>query len=204
MPTLPFLYLPDAVTLILLMLILSTLRSVAVVHLRQELLVIRREMLLIRLAGVTRQAAAPYDGLRALLDSCIRVAPRLSPARLFFLYRLQRKQTMLGNPPPFTDRARAVHAAIALLGDQSAGEKLRRLQMEMNLSLGSFYVMGSLSGWAVLFCLVPRMVKRSVARRDSHRTDSFFDMLERVLGRLGRNAQKLGFATEPGIRDAAL
>jgi len=196
-PTLPFLYLPDAVTLILLLLVLDALRRVAVIHIRQELLIIRKEMLAFRLAGDPARVDAGYAALRRLIDSSITLAPRLSPARLLFIYRLLRKSVKRGSPAPPPDPAREVGDRIAGASDRDCREKLRRLQMEMSLSLGTFFLVASLSGWALLLAAMPGMMKRSITHHPEHRTDAFFDMAERVLGRLGRHAQRIGALTEP-------
>ena len=66
--------------------------------------------------------------------------------------------------------------------------------MEMNIALGIFYLMGSLSGWFVLLALGPKMIKRTFSHHQDRRIDVFFDMVERVLGRLGRQALQIGSA----------
>ncbi len=196
MPTLPFLYLPDAVTLILLLVALSMLRRVAIIHLRQELLIIRKEMISFWLNGGLEHKDAGYIALRGLIDSSIRIAPRLSPARLMFVYRLLRQRSKRGNPVPMSDPAREVGLRIDATADRHGREKLKRLQMEMNLGMGTFFLMGSVSGWVLLLVIVPRMAKRSIARHAHHSTDAFFDMTERVLSRFGRRAQRIGFASQ--------
>ncbi len=196
MTTMPFLYLPDAVTLILLLLVLDTLRGVAVAHLRQELLVIRKEMILFRLAGALGAPDPGYAALRGLIDSSMRLAPRLSPGRLAFLYRLHRRMLKRGLPMPVPDVAQEVRTRIEEGTKTASGEKFKRLQTEMSLGVGSFFLMGSLSGWFLMLVIVPQMIKRSIAHHARHRTDAFFDMAERVLSRLGRRAQRYGFATD--------
>ncbi len=195
-PALPFLYLPDAVTLVLLMLVLDALRRVAVLHIRQELIIIRKEMLAARLAGGPIGIDPGYVALRGLVDSSIALAPRLSPARLLFLYRLLRKSAKRGSPVPVSDSAREAWEHIEGGADRERRERLRRLHAEMSLSLGSFFLMASLSGWVLLLAAVPGMIKRSVVHHANYRTDVFFDMAERLLGRLGRHAQKVGALTE--------
>lgn len=196
MQTLPFLYLPDAVTMILLLLVLSMLRSVAVSHIRQELLIIRKEMLSFWLNNGLEWTDTGYNALRRLIDASIRLSPKLSPARLLFNYRLQRRMAKRGTPLPIPDPAREVCRSIEETADRNGRAKLKRLQMEMNLSLGTYFLMASLSGWVLLFTIVPGMIKRSFANHSDHRADVFFDMAERVLGRLGRRAQRIGFTTE--------
>jgi hypothetical protein len=194
MQTLPFLYLPDAITLILLILILGMLRSVAVSHIRQELLIIRKEMMTFWLNSSLKRSDAGYLALRGLIDSSIRLAPRLSPARLLFTYRIERKAARHGKALPLADPARKAQFAIDGTAPKNGREKLRRLQMEMNLGLGTFFLMGSISGWAVLLIVVLKLIKRSMAHHPAHRIDAFFDMAERILSRFGRLAQRIGFA----------
>lgn len=195
MRTLPFLYLPDAVTLILLMLILSELRKVAISHVRQELLIIRRGMLAFRLNNGLDRADAGYLALRSLIDSSIRLAPRLSPARLLFVRRLQKRMEKQSRGLPAPDPVRAASLCISRIENVPAKEKLKKFQLEMSLALGVFFLVGSISGWAILFVVVPRIVRRSFAHRAGHRADAFFDMIERVISRVGRQAQEIGFAS---------
>jgi hypothetical protein len=194
MPTLPFLYLPDAVTLVLLLLVLGLLRSVAVSHIRQEMLVIRKEMLSFRLNSSLERDVEGYLALLGLIDASIRLAPRLSPARLLFTYRLERREAQKGRPLPLADPARAVGLIIDRTKNKIGREKLKRLQMEINLGMGTFLLMGSISGWGVFLVVVIKMIRRSVTHHPAHRIDAFFDMTERVLSRFGRLAQRIGFA----------
>jgi hypothetical protein len=194
MRTLPFLYLPDAVTLILLMLVLSELRKVAISHVRQELLIIRRGMLAFRLNNGLDRADAGYIALRGLIGSSIRLAPRLSPARLLFVRRLQKRMAKHGRALPVPDPVRAASLCINRIKNVPGRERLKKFQLEMSLALGVFFLVGSISGWAILFVVVPKMVRRSFAHRAGHRADAFFDMVERVLSRVGRRAQEIGFA----------
>ncbi len=194
-PTLPFLYLPDAFTLVLLMLVLDALRRVAVLHIRQELLVIRKEMLAARLAGNPAQPDPAYHSLRSLVDSSIRLAPRLSPARMLFIYRFLRKSAKRGQRWEIPELSSDVFEVVDSCKDIALREKLKRLSSETSIGVGTFFLMGSLSGWAILLAVVPRMVKRTVSRHQDHRTDAFFDLTERILGRFGRRAQKIGALT---------
>jgi hypothetical protein len=193
MRTLPFLYLPDAVTLILLILVLSELRKVAISHLRQELLILRKEMISFWLHNGLDRADAGYLALRDLIDVSIRLAPRLSPARLLFIQRLQ-KHGAQQRGSPFPDPASDVSARIGRILNQAGKEKLQRLQTEMSLALGSFFLVGSVSGWALLLLVVPKMVRHSFVHHSRDRADAFFDMTERLLSRTGRRAQQIGFA----------
>jgi hypothetical protein len=192
MPSLPFLYLPDAITLILLMIALSMLRSAAVIHIRQELLVVHKEMLVYWLDNRLDRTDRGYLALRSLIESSIRIVSRLSPARLLFVRRLQRRTAKSG-ALPFSP-SKEVNRLIECTADEKGRAKLKRLQLEMNLGLGTFILIGSLSGWFLLFIIIPRMLKRTIAQPKANRTDFFFDMLERMLGHLGRRTLQVGFA----------
>jgi hypothetical protein len=186
---LPFLYLPDAITLILLLIVFGMLRMAAIDHIRQELLNIRREMLSYWLNNALDTNDCGYVALRNLINSSIKLAPRLTPGRLVFIYRLQRNRTL-----SLPDPSHEVSLLVKGTANANGREKLKRLQMEMNLGLGVFFLMGSLSGWLFLFIIVPRMLKRTISHHKDDRVDFFFDMLERMLLSLGRQAQQIGRA----------
>ncbi len=187
MRILPFLYLPDAVTLILLLVVLGMLRRAAVDHIRQELLSIRREMLSYWLNNALDFSDCGYIALRNLIDSSLNLAPRLTPGRLLFLYRLHRN-TALTLPDP------SLEASLLIQSTANGREKLKRLQMEMNLGLGVFFLTGSISGWFLLLIIVSKMLKRTISHRKYDRVDFFFDMVEKVLLCFGRQAQQIGRA----------
>jgi len=188
MPTLPFLYLPDAVTLILLMIAFSMLRSAAVLHIKQELLVVHKEMLVYWLENGLDRSDRGYLAISDLVESAIRLAPRLSPARLVFIYRLQRRTALFYTPSGEVSRL------IEYTPDEKGRAKLRRLQMEINLALGTFILLGSISGWFLLLMITSKMLKGTIAHSGTDRTDFFFDMLERMLAHLGRQTLQMGFA----------
>jgi hypothetical protein len=188
-PTLPFLYLPDAITLILLLVSFVVLRSVAVDHLRQELLIMRKEMLVHWMKNGLNHNESGYVALANLIDTSIRLAPKLSPGRLAFVYRLQKAF-------PFPDPSREVSRLIETTANANGREKLKRLQLEMNLGLGTFFCIGSLSGCFLLLVHLPRILKRAMSHHSENRTDFFFDMVERVLASIGRRAQQIGFAAQ--------
>jgi hypothetical protein len=196
MPTLPFLYLPDAITLILLLVVFSMLRSVAVSHIRQELLIIRKEMLVYWLTNGLDRKDRGYIALRNLIESSIKLVPRLSPGRFLFIYILRRKTAKSGIILPLPNPSRECSLLIECITNTDGRKKLKRLQMEMNLALGTFFLIGSLSSWFLLFAILPTMLKRTISHCQHHRTDFFFDMLERLLGILGREAQQMGYAVE--------
>jgi hypothetical protein len=180
-PTLPFLYLPDAITLILLLVSFGMLRSVAIDHMRQEFLVIRKEMLLYWMNNGLDYSDRGYVALGSLIDCSIRLAPKLSPGRLAFIHNIQSKLS-------FPNPSREVSLLIESTANANGREKLKRLQMELNLGLGTFFLMGSISGWLLLIAIVSRILRRTVLLHSDHRADIYFDMVERVLERIGRQA----------------
>jgi len=194
MRTLPFLYLPDAVTLILLVLLLSEMRKVAVCHVRQELLAIREEMIRFWIDNKLAPTDGGYLSLDRWLDSSLRLAPKLSPARLLFVYRFRQRSLKQGRLLPFPDLGRVAVLDAQRSANGSVDEKLRRLQTEMSLALGAFFLAGSVSGWVVLLLIMPKMIRRSFAHDPGRRIDAFFDMAEHLLSRMGRKALEIGFA----------
>jgi hypothetical protein len=68
--------------------------------------------------------------------------------------------------------------------------------MEMNLGVGTFFLLGSVSSWGLMFVVVPKVVRRSFGHHPGHRVDAFFDMIERVLSRQGRKALWLAATME--------
>ncbi len=191
MPTLPFLYLPDAVSLILLILVLGELRKIAILHLRQEMLIIRKELIVFWVKNGLNRNDRGYIALRGLLDSSIQIAPRLSPARLFFLTRLRDRRTKNGHALPSS----VPDVLVSFVGESSSRptpDKLKRLQLDMNLALGTFYLAGSISGWGLSCLLLPKVIRRASARHAHHKIDAFFDLTERLIYRLGKRALETG------------
>jgi hypothetical protein len=184
MPTLPFLYLPDAITLILLMIVFCMLRSAAIIHIRQELLFIHKKMLVHWLENGLDRTDRGYLALRNLIESSIRLAPQLSPGRLMFIHRLQRRAAKSG--ALFPSPSREVSRLIEGTPDEKGQAKLKRLQLEMDLVMGTFVLMGSISGWFILSIIIAKMLRRTMARHKVNRIDFFFDVIERMLGHLGR------------------
>jgi|WetSurMetagenome_2_1015567.scaffolds.fasta_scaffold464271_2 hypothetical protein len=68
--------------------------------------------------------------------------------------------------------------------------------MEMNLGLGAFFLVGSLSGCLLLLVILPGIFKHAISHHSENRTDFFFEMFEGVIGRVGRRAQQLGYAAQ--------
>jgi hypothetical protein len=191
MRMLPFLYLPDAITFILLLVVFGMLRKAATDHARQELSIIRKEMLMYWLNHSLDLNDRGYLALHNLIESSIGLVPRLSPGRLALIYRLQRKikSTTVRLCP---DSSSEVHLLIECTSDAKGREKLKRLHLEMNMALGTLFLMGSISGCFLLLVLTLKMLKRTMSHYQKDRTDVFFDMFERVMIRLGRLALQIG------------
>jgi hypothetical protein len=132
--------------------------------------------------------------LRNLMDSSMALVPGLSPGRLLFVYRLQRITPRKKPALSFPDPSLEVSSLIECTANAKAREKLKRLLLEMNTALGMFFLVGSLSGWFLFFLVLSKMLRRTISHHQKNRTDAFFDMLERVLVRLGRQAQQIGYA----------
>jgi hypothetical protein len=194
-PPLPFLYLPDAVTLSLLLVVFKALRVAAVDHATSELLSLREEMLVFWLSNGLNRNDEGYLALSNILESAMRLLPALSPARLVFIDRFGKKVTKRGVELQLPNPSRNADRLIDGTMTENGRQKLRRLHLETNLVLGTFLLMGSLSGCALSLTIASRMLKRTIAHHGIGRTDFFFDLLERVLGTLGRQALRIGSAT---------
>jgi hypothetical protein len=189
MPPRPFLYLPDALSLTLLIVALTVLRRAAIVHLRQELLRLRKEMILYWSGNELPFDQAAYQQLCALLAEMAELAPRLSPARLFFVHRLASKSGRgeLWSSP----KAERPVAQSGSAGDHQVKLKLQRLHLEMNLAVGTFFLLGSISGWMLLCYVLLRLAVRRIKGRSASRV-GFFDLSEKLISRIGFDAVKLG------------
>lgn len=188
MPPRPFLYLPDALSLTLLFVALTLLRRSAIAHLRQELLRLRKEMILYWSGNELPFDHAAYQQLRALLAEVAELAPRLSPARFFFINR-HVSRSGLGEmlPSPAAEHVRIQSGSAE---DRKAKLKLQRLHLEMNLGVGTFFLLGSISGWMLLCTILIRLAIRKVTGRSAHAA-TVFDLAEKLISRIGFEALKL-------------
>jgi hypothetical protein len=196
MYTLPFLYLPDAFSLILLLVVLRMLRKAAIDHIQQELLVLRKDMLIFWIDNSLDCGERGYVALSNLLGSAAKLAPGLSPGRLIFIYRQLRMIDRSGTPLSFPDPMRDVRVLIEQIENIDAREKLKRIQMEMCLGMGMFFLLGSLSGWLLFWIIIARILKRTAAHYQNNRIDFFFDMIERAMESLGRQVQQIGYIAD--------
>ena len=178
----PFLYLPDALSLLLLGVGLTLLRELAVQHLRIELAQVRAAL----------PAAPATADLATLVDDLGRLAPRIAPARLYFVERATRRVVRLDALEDFERRA-------ASLEDRSQREKLLHLRFETLMRAGLFVLLGSVSGWFVSLQLLARIVwrLRHYPRRD--RADRFVDLWEKLVPRVGRRAYALALLADSAV-----
>jgi len=194
MPVRPFLYLPDAISLALLIAALTLLRRSAVAHVRQELLRLRKDMIVYWGAGGLPFDDPEYLRVRALLVRAAAVAPRLSPAHCFFLDRLLHSGSAAVTPaiPSFDSQPARGKAKI----------KLDRISLESNLAVGSFFLLGSLSGWMMICSLLIRLAARKIRGRKPANPASVLDLAEKLISRIGFRAMNIVRLVHPRLGDA--
>jgi hypothetical protein len=191
----PFLYLPDAVSLALLVITLTLLRRSAVEHFHQELLKIRSELMLYCCDIGLPVDHPAYLHIQDEISRIGGIAEKISPARLFFAHCLFKRA--------FTDESSQVlpftvgnfGKKLSNLENHQIVEKLSRFQLEINLSLGSLYLLGSISGWILSSRLLLKICARMVARSSKKRIDNHLDLGERLISRLGQQTLTLVFST---------
>jgi len=192
----PFLYLPDALSLLLLWIALSLLRELAVEHLRIGLAHLRNEAIECGSAAGTTLQQPAYSGLQRLIDSTDRLASKISPARLFFVHRLRRRVLGSGDRDLLADPLGEFERQAAAIAQKQVRDRLLRLRLEMVLKLGLFLLAGSVSGWILLLWLLVRIVWRLRSRPARERVDRFVDVWERLVSQLGRQTLLLAIQTE--------
>ena len=191
----PFLYLPDAISLTLVLIGLTLLRQSIVEHLRQEFLRIREQ---VRIYWTSTRL--PHDepalvALEQLLDSLIRLAPKVSPARLFFVFRRLLKASKNLDEmqrDPHSELARRIGA----IREAKIREALERFQLEIIFRVGVFVLIGSLTGWIFLSSLLFRVFVRLFAHRSGDRLDWSMELMEKLTYRIGRRTPCLVLLTE--------
>jgi hypothetical protein len=192
----PFLYLPDAVSLFLVFVVLSLLRHSALTHFRQELVGIRNELLLFWCEKGFSPVHPAYSCLRGRIDAAIGFSSEISPARFFFIWRLCRNIEMRGDPYLPPDPASILEHHVRNVEEMAVRQKLRRIQLETDTALGMFFLFGSLSGWLLAAYVLLRVTRRLARRRSKERTDWFFDLFERILSRVGRRAERAAWSVK--------
>jgi len=192
----PFLYLPDAISLGLLLIVLDLLRRSAVAHLRQELLGIRNGLFCYWSANHLPLSHPDYLNVQSRIESAVRLAHKLSPARLFFVTRLVRKTEKQSRKRLLHAQAQELQARPNMAEARRVREKLRRIDLETNMLLGVFLLVASVSGWILLLVIVARVVFRLFSRKSGSLVDYVFDLAERLTARIGSRSLKTAIASE--------
>ncbi len=115
----------------------------------------------------------------------------LTPARLFFVRRLCRGDFVGTGPGLLPERPQRLRPEFPPLPDSTTTEKLRRVQLEFDITCGMFFLLGSVSGWMATSVILFRLIGRMLTHRPASRTDWAFDFLEKVFSREGRRALRL-------------
>jgi len=184
----PFLYLPDAVSLALLITALCLLRRLAVARCLQELHRLRLDLLLYWTDRGLPEAHPAYACLANQMRLASTLSPGVSPSRLFFVGRRYQRIPVI-----LRDRIDEQGPGLIGIEDTKARERLRRIQLEFDISFGTYYLLGSISGWVVTTVIAVRLIRR-VARRPADRIGWAFDVMEKTFSRLGRRALRLAYA----------
>ncbi len=187
----PFLYLPDAISLILLLLALSLLRRSALVHFEQEMNRLQVDLFHCRIDAGFPAGVPSYTNLRHRIRSAIECAARVSPARLFCVARLLRKTPGFEWEHTLPEWCTGLEDRVGPVSDKRTQERLQRIQMECSMNLGVFYLVASISGWILTATVLFHLSWRLFSRRRANRVDWLFDMMERVFIQLGRRAHWL-------------
>jgi hypothetical protein len=183
--SIPFLYLPDAISLALLVVALILLRRSAIEHFRQELLKIRHRMVVYccDIGFPLRHPA--YLHIHDEITLLDRIAQRISPAHLFFIRRVCNEaftNESLRFLPCKPDR---LEEKLDKIGNKRLAEKLRTTQLEINLTLGSLYLLGSLSGWMLSSRFLYKIAFRKIPGHPKKKSDKRIDLAERFISRIG-------------------
>ena len=181
----PFLYLPDAISLAFIVIALHLLRHLAIEHFRQELLKIRNKMVLF-----CCDAGFPLDHPACLhihdqITLLGGIAKRISPANLLYIRRVC-AEPFKNNPAHILSFAPG-HFGEKLDKIESIriAEKLLTTQLEINLTLGSLYLLGSLSGWMLSSRFLYKIAFRKLAGHPKKKLDMRIDLAERFISRIG-------------------
>jgi hypothetical protein len=194
----PFLYLPDAISLTFVLIGLTLMRRSVVEHLQLEFMQIREHVRSYRSSAGLPDGDPALLALEQHLDSFIRLAPKVSPARLFFVYRQLRKGAHKPPPDPLSDLALCIES----VADAKVRQRLLRFQVEMLLSVGVFFLMGSLSGWLLLAYILLRVTRRLFSHRSGERIDWSMELMEKLTYRIGRQAHRLILLTANSMEGA--
>ncbi len=185
----PSLYLPDAISLTLLIIELTLLRQAAVAHCRQEAQRLQVDLLLYWSDRGLPPNHEAYDILRTQFHNAFELSAGISPARLFFAHRRFRK--FCAGPYQPHLRQWSLESGLRTLNDPKVRQRLRKVQLEFDISLGMFLLLGSVSGWLMAGAVLSRLFRRMLSRRRANPMDWGFDLMERLLSHLGRRSLRL-------------
>ncbi len=194
----PFLYLPDSLSLALLLPLFGMLRRSAVAHLHQELLRIRQDMFFFWFDQKLTFSHPAYIHLGRRIDSASRLAVKLSPARLFFIFRLCKGLIQTDGREPGEARASQLAHQLEGIDNRYAREKLLRAHLEINFSIGLFFLMGSISGLVLFAVVLFHLLRRAMRGASKERVDRLFDLAEKLFARVGYRVQKLALLVDSG------
>src|SRR5262245_29981229 len=127
----PFLYLPDALSLLLVWTAFVLLRGAAVEHLRIELAHLGADLREYWDTSGLRPEPRVTGAFDLLIDSVCRLAERIAPARLYFVRRCLRELSHGGPAYELPDLFANLEACIDALDDRRARERLRYLKLEL-------------------------------------------------------------------------
>jgi hypothetical protein len=187
----PFLYLPDAVSLILLLTALTLLRSAASEHLRQELQTLRMDLLECCDNNSTPPVTLACFHLNRQIHSALESAERMSPVQVMPLARTLSSAPEIDCNDLLPSWMFGLESLLHRVGDKGTRERLRKVQMQVNMNLGVFYLFASVSGWLLTIRTLFLLMRRASSRRSKDRIDWLFDTMERLLIRHGRRAHQL-------------
>ncbi len=189
--TTPFLYLPDAISLAMLIYALTLLRRSSICHCREELYRLQQETLLCWADIAIAEDARVYREVSGRITAGIESLESTTPARLFFIGRACAKIPATVYQHLLPEWAAGTEPVLLGLEDRKVQQKLQRVLLESDICLGIFYLFGSLSGWAKATVLLCKVIARMPSHKKSHRIDWAFDAMERVFSREGRRALRL-------------
>jgi hypothetical protein len=181
----PFLYLPDAISIALLVAVLVLLRRLGLEHFRQELIKVRNKLVL-----ACCDAGFPLDHPACLyihdeIASLERIAEKISPANLLYVRRIW-KEISKGDPANVLSyMPDPLGQKLARIENARIAEKLFITQIEINLTLGSLYLLGSLSGWAVASRFLYKIALRKIPGDARKKLDKRMDLAERLISFIG-------------------
>ncbi len=190
----PFLYLPDAISLALLLLALTLLRRCASLHLRRELQALRLDLIECWGSGSASVTPACLHLTREI-DYALEHCEQMSPARLLFVERALKSAPTASGGFLLLESMSGLEPLLCSANDPKVRQKLRRIEMQIHTNLGVFCLLASISGWLLGIRILVALIRRALSSHPKDRIDWLFDMMERVFIHHGRRAHKLALLT---------